>query len=203
MEQRFLALDEFRRNARLGRDAGAPVAMLGAGMRAVDQKTRRATFIFSDAGVDRMGDIIRAAGWRLAAYRRNPVALWAHDDKSLPIGRTVDVGVQQDRLVGVIEFAARDVSDFADRAFRMVCAGILSTVSVGFAPIRFALSESPTRRYGIDFLEQELLEISLVAVPANSRALIVGAALQDADQQAKAARRRRQLQLMRLQHGPE
>jgi hypothetical protein len=50
--------------------------------------------------------------------------------------------------------------------------GFLSATSVGFMPTKYAFVDDPERRWGIDFLEQELLEFSCVPVPANPEALI-------------------------------
>ena len=36
-------------------------------------------FVASDESVDRYGDIIRASGWQLDNFRKNPVLLFAHD----------------------------------------------------------------------------------------------------------------------------
>ena len=38
---------------------------------------------------DRMGDIVRAAGIDNKAYRKNPVVLFAHDHRNLPIGASL------------------------------------------------------------------------------------------------------------------
>jgi hypothetical protein len=54
--------------------------------------------------------------------------------------------------------------------------GFLSATSVGFSPLKYAFTDDPKRRFGIDFLEQELLEFSCVTVPANAEALIEGRA---------------------------
>ncbi len=47
-----------------------------------------------------------------------------------------------------------------------------TSTSVGFAPLKYAFTDDPQRRYGIDFLEQELLEFSIVTIPANPDALL-------------------------------
>jgi hypothetical protein len=52
--------------------------------------------------------------------------------------------------------------------------GFLKATSVGFQPLKYAFTDDPQRRFGIDFLEQELIEFSLVTVPANAEALIEG-----------------------------
>jgi hypothetical protein len=56
--------------------------------------------------------------------------------------------------------------------FKAIKGGFLSAVSVGFAPIKYAFSEEQGRSFGIDFLQQELLEFSVCPVPANPEALI-------------------------------
>jgi hypothetical protein len=45
----------------------------------------------------------------------------------------------------------------------------LNATSVGFVPLKYAFTDDPQRRYGVDFLEQELLEFSVCQpIPANS-----------------------------------
>src|SRR5262245_46497953 len=43
-------------------------------------------FVLSDATPDRMGDIINPDGWQIDAFKRNPIALFSHD-QNFPIGR--------------------------------------------------------------------------------------------------------------------
>jgi hypothetical protein len=42
-------------------------------------------FVLSDETVDRYGDVIVASGWQLANFKKNPIALFGHD-QSTPIG---------------------------------------------------------------------------------------------------------------------
>jgi phage head maturation protease len=62
----------------------------------------------------------------------------------------------------------------------MLKTGFLSATSVGFIPLKYNFVDDPQRRFGIDFLEQELLEFSIVTVPANAEALIEGRGLEPA-----------------------
>jgi hypothetical protein len=62
-------------------------------------------------------------------------------------------------------------------AYKMVEAGLLSAVSVGFMPLEFAWSTDKDRPYGMDFTKQELLEISLVPVPCNQNAIALAKSL--------------------------
>jgi len=138
----------------------------------------------------------------------------------LPIGRAYDVRVLDGRLKASVEFTAADmpvIGPFAEACYRMARTGFLSATSVGFRPVKWSYTEDPQRGAddwfpGIDFHEQELVELSVVTVPANPEALLDGqgegtaiASPQEEtneevtafrEQQAKArARRRRAFQL--------
>ena len=119
-----------------------------------------------------MGDTIDAAGWDISDFERNPVALWAQDSSQPPIGGARNVLVEGDRLLGDIEFAPPETYEFADTIYRLVLGKFLRAVSVGFMPTKHVFVENqPDRPWGIDFLEQSLLEISVCPVPANPNAL--------------------------------
>ena len=87
-----------------------------AEVRASGERSMR--FVISTEGVDRDNDTIRASGWKLAGYRQNPVVLWAHDHKQLPVARCTDVHVEGDRLVAVAEFPTRDLYKFGATVLR-------------------------------------------------------------------------------------
>ena len=139
----------------IGKDAGGPGAM---------------TFVISSEEVDRHGDVVSAAGWQLAAYRQNPVFLWAHDYTRPVIGRAAAVWPEPGLLLARMEFAP---TDFAAEVAALYRRGYQQGVSVGFKPLRYAERRQETTGafLGIRFLEQELLEVSAVPVPANRRAL--------------------------------
>ena len=123
-------------------------------------------FVMSDGSVDRMGDVIEPEGWRLDEFQRNPVALFNHDP-SFPIGRWRDVGVKKGQLTGRLELM-EPVSWRLKELHAAVDAGVLRAVSVGFHSDSFEpLGKSGGRR----FTEAELVECSLVSVPANPNAL--------------------------------
>lgn len=141
-----------------------------------DGESRTVTFVFSDATVDRMGDTIDPKGWDLSDFNKNAVALWCHDSSMPPIGRASNVRVERGKLLGDIEFMDAETSAFADSVFRMVKGGYLKAVSVGFIPTKYVFVEEADRPWGIDFIEQTLLEISVCSVPANPNALIAASA---------------------------
>jgi HK97 family phage prohead protease len=86
----------------------------------------------------------------------------------------VYLGVSGDRLIGDVKFADAGTYEFADQIFRLIKKGFITAGSVGFIPLDFTFSDD--RRGGIDFHEQELLEFSIVPIPANANALVQAAA---------------------------
>ena len=128
------------------------------------------TFVLSTDDVDRHGDVVSADGWRLEAYLQNPVLLWAHDYRHPAIGRAVSVWSEPHRLLAKMEFAP---SAFAQEVAALYASGFQWGVSVGFRPIRWEeRRDSRSGAFlGLRYLEQELLEVSAVPVPANRQAL--------------------------------
>lgn len=144
---------------------------LGGQREAIDETTRTATFVFSTDSPDRVGDIIDQATWRLDRYMANPQFLWAHRSRELPIGRTVDLKVAGNRLVGKVKFAGPEENPFADTCWEMVKGGFLSAVSVGFLPHRRESYQVEDKR-GMKFYDCELLECSLVPIGCNQDCLL-------------------------------
>lgn len=128
-------------------------------------------FILSNESVDRMGDVIEASGWRLSAFKKNPIALWAHDHRS-PIGVWEDIAVQDGVLAATLKMAAHGTSPFINTIRSLIEQRILRAVSVGFRALKAEPLEG-SKVGGIRFTEQELLEASVVSVPANSEALAI------------------------------
>src|SRR5262252_7477140 len=141
-------------------------------------------FIASTATVDRYHEIIEPAGWRLESYRRNPVFQNAHNygDILFTLGKALitEVRAVDDRqaLFQRIQFAT-EVNPVARIAYGLYKGGFLNAVSVGFIPLRW---EDGNRTNGTDgtngprrrYLEQELVEVSAVGIPANPDALALG-----------------------------
>lgn len=132
-----------------------------------------ATFILSNADVDRYGDSIDCKGWELANYKANPVVLFGHDasDVKNVVGRMVDIQNDGSNLIGTVEFTKDGDNPNADIVRKLVQSGFLKTVSVGFRPLEAKAANDPKRKGGWDFKKQELLEVSIVPVPALPSAL--------------------------------
>jgi HK97 family phage prohead protease len=145
----------------------------------LDDRTLR--FTISTSAIDRDMDTVDVKGWDLTNYAKNPVVLWAHRADELPVGKAIDVGTDGNRLFSAVRFLPVNqygsASDFAETIYRMAADGFLSATSVGFRPIKWDFSDDPERSAadyfpGIDFHQQELVELSIVSVPSNPDALL-------------------------------
>lgn len=137
----------------------------------------RATFVASTATSDRYGDVVDQASWKLDNYKSNPVIQVDHDYRAdATVGRATSAEVRDGALVIEVQWGkgarAQDVAE-------KVKDGLLSAVSVGFVPGRASRrNELPPEHpyyadgpYGMAYFDNELLEVSVVAVPANAEAL--------------------------------
>jgi HK97 family phage prohead protease len=129
-------------------------------------------FVLSDETPDRMNDVISADGWDWRDFSNNPIALFNHNS-NFPIGKWANLRVDKQKraLIGRLQLAPEGTSDRIDEIRRLVEAGILKAVSVGFRPIEARPREN--KDGGLLFVRQTLLESSLVAIPANPAALAV------------------------------
>lgn len=165
--------------ARTNPAVGVPELRAARKMEATENRSIR--FVASDESVDRYGDIIRAKGWDLTAFKKNPVLLFGHKSSALPIGKVTNVEVVKKELVADCEFMPEGMSAFADEVWRAVDGGFLNASSVGFLPTAVPNpiweDKDQTRLTGFEFIGQELLELSVVPVPANPQALAVARSL--------------------------
>ena len=172
MTLKLLSADTFRAAAKDGARPDGAVFRLSSSTepQAIDG-TRCVRFTFSDGSVDLAGDSINQDGWELDDFEKNSVALWSHASWDPPVGRALNVGVKAKRLSGDIEFATADDYPFADTIYRLVKNKFLKAVSVGFLPLDYEFAKDASRPYGLNFLRQKLLEISVCCVPCNPNAL--------------------------------
>jgi HK97 family phage prohead protease len=136
-------------------------------------------YVMSDETVDRVGDVIKADGWQIGNFLKNPIALFGHDHKFI-VGHWTDVKVQGKRLIGRLNLLPKGISERLDEIRAAVEAGVLRAVSVGF---NIDPDEAePRKNGGYFFKSTELLECSLVSVPANPNALQVAKSLDLSDE---------------------
>jgi len=134
---------------------------------------------------DRSGDRIKTIGWDTENFKNNPVLLLFHDSNDFPVGTVANVRRSRNTrekmaLMGDEQFLDEGINPKADIAFKMVEAGALPARSVGFIPkeggMRFPKDEKERialdlGKFGAMFTDVELLENSIVPIPANPAAL--------------------------------
>jgi len=126
------------------------------------------TFRASTAAVDRQNEVIDQQGWDLGAYKANPVILDSHRYGSIDdiLGKASRVEVMPEGLEIDVQFAPTAKGQMAQQ---LVEDGMLRTVSVGFR----SKGRRPGQRSGepMTHTAMELLEVSMVAIPANREAV--------------------------------
>lgn len=141
---------------------------------------KRTLFVASTAASDRMDDIVDQETWKLANYEGNPVVLVDHDYAADSVVGRGKVGV----VAGIgltLEVEKWSSKPRAQEVKADVDEGIINAVSVGFRPGRAVArrAHDPAHPYykadgyGYAYYDCELLEVSIVAIPANPEALAV------------------------------
>lgn len=116
--------------------------------------------VATDFTEDRDGDRIDVKGLDLKAFKENPIMLFGHNHHQLPIGTAKKIKIQDKSMTFEPEFS--DSHELARNVKALWKEGVLKAVSIGFIP---------KEREGNVFTKAELLEISVVNVPSNPKAL--------------------------------
>jgi len=132
-----------------------------------NEEDRKLKFIISTSSPDRDGDIIEASGWVLDNYKKNPVVLFAHNSSNPPVGKGISIEVDGDKLIAEAQFMGPEIdkTGFSETIYQMLKNGYLIEWE--------ELTDEKGNFKGYHFKKQELLEFSIVPVPANAEALIM------------------------------
>lgn len=126
--------------------------------------------LISNAAFDRDADRVFPLGAQVDSYLKNPVVQWGHgyDAPWQTVGRTTGLEITPDGIVASFELrpAAND-QDPQNIVKLLWEGGWIRTASIGFIP----KAAQPNQAGGSDFTQWELLEWSLVPIPANQDAL--------------------------------
>jgi HK97 family phage major capsid protein/HK97 family phage prohead protease len=98
-----------------------------------------------------------------------PMPALLFHDHSQPVGKVVDAKASKDGIKFKMVLPKAGLLPEIDRARKLVAAGIIRAVSVGFRAIKTAYNRETG---GIRFQESEWFELSLVSVPMNAEATI-------------------------------
>lgn len=129
-------------------------------------------FVVSTASADSSGDTINQSKWDLRRFASNPIVLFNHQHAQ-PVGRADGTHVEGGRLVSRVFLAAPGTSPTVDMLRALVEQKIIRAVSAGFVPTKTPTvkRDSAGNFTGLHFDGQELVEISLCAVPSNPQTL--------------------------------
>ena len=148
--------------------AGATIAL-----QAATDTAQGRTFQFTAAtsSPNRNGWRVEADGWDLAGYKANPTVLWTHMDEALPLGRTTDLRFERNLLRATVEFTPKGMLDFNDAVVELLRTRFLSGISVGILPLEWRYDELPNGDLVLVFEKVQLVELSIVNIPADAGAL--------------------------------
>ena len=136
-------------------------------VKALDKENGTFEFVASGVKEDRYGEKVMTKGWIFKHFKKNPVMLWGHDHKIPAIANVTKIWKDDKQVYAKATWAS---TKFAQEIRTLVEEGFLHAVSVGFRVLEHE-GEWPNYIY----TKQELLEISIVNVPAYAEALITEA----------------------------
>ena len=142
---------------------------------------RRMTFVASDETRDSYGTVLPVSEWNLERYNNNGIVGYAHNlygsydaDPDYVIGRG-RAYVKGAELLVDIEFEPEGTNEIADKVWRKLQFGSLNGVSVGFSAQGAHWGEGEEAEDGskptLYYTGLELLEVSVVTIPANPNAV--------------------------------
>jgi HK97 family phage prohead protease len=146
----------------------------------VEDGSRTIIATISTDAIDRHGEIVLPKGLKKKNYAGNPVVMVNHDYTSLPVGKSL--WVRSDGKKIIAKAYITDKTQLGRDAFALVQDGILNAASIGFDAVKSESGPPSTKEIqhhpewkgatGV-YRNWELLEWSLVAIPANQEALMM------------------------------
>lgn len=139
-------------------------------VKGIEEERRVLSGLATTPTVDRVQDVVEPMGMQ----QRGPVGLYLYHKHDLPVGqvkfgKATKQGIPfTAEIPDVVEEGT--VRDRVNEAWHSIKYGLLRAVSIGFVPIADAYEVM--KNGGIRYKEWEMLELSLVGVPANPEALI-------------------------------
>ncbi len=130
--------------------------------------------IFSNEFVGRDNHVVVNAGIDVDNFLVNRVMPWGHDDQDPPVARAtgITIGPPGGDCTVSFQFVPTDISPFAGMIRALVDGGWVRGLSMSWRPLKYKFSTDRDRPGGLDFLAVDVLEISIVPIPALPDALI-------------------------------
>jgi HK97 family phage prohead protease len=158
----------------------------GIAVRAMAEDKRSVDVVASSTAIDGYGEIV-AQDWDLTRYAANPVVLYGHNSYGLPIGHASNVRVEDGKLLASLNFVDARANPMAEMVWQGIVQGSLRAVSVGFRS-KSAQMQNVNGKDVFVLTGNELMEISVVPIPANPEAVAVAAKAFDDQVRALIAR---------------
>lgn len=139
-------------------------------VKSYDDEQRIIRGIATTPEADRVGDIVVSEGVQF----KNPAPLlWQHQHDK-PVGtvkfsKPTSRGVEFEATLPKIDEPGA-LKDRVDEAWQSVKAGLVTAVSIGFRSLDGAVERM--KDGGLKFMKTEVIELSLVTIPANASAVI-------------------------------
>ncbi len=141
----------------------------------VDEEEGTVTAIISTDAIDRDGEVMIPKGADIENFLKNPVVLWVHNSFGMPIGKAIWIKKGRKKVTAKVRFAK---TELAQEVFQMFKGGFLNAFSIGFIikkshkPTPAEIKKRPDLAEAWRIIDEwELLEFSVVPVPANQEAL--------------------------------
>jgi HK97 family phage prohead protease len=127
-----------------------------------------ATFVMSASSPDRMSDTIEPSAYK-SNLGKKLIALYQHDANN-PIGYWNNLRIEADKLIGDLKVASTNLGQMIKQ---LISDGVPMGASIGFRG-----TGEPNKIGGINFKTIELMECSVVSIPAHPRAMQVAKSFQ-------------------------
>ena len=163
------------------------------------EEGRKLTFVASDGTRDSAGTVLNVDRWYLQRFNKNSIIGYQHnvyggdltpENPDYVIGKG-HAYIDDKKLMVDVEFEPAEINPLAEKIYQKLLFGSLKAVSVGFVPVgKGAWGEGEESLSGSNptyyYAGQELLEVSVVNIPANPNALRKG--LEEQDEEIAALR---------------
>ena len=174
-------VEERERSVRLKRSAQSRTIRKVIPLKVADVEgnPNRSRFIAATNQLARDGHVLEPSGMEIDNFLRCGTILFDHDPK-IPIGAPVATALNSDGDLEIeIEWAPSGISGDADKIRGLVKAGVLRSGSVGFDVLDGEPLDPKKPRGGLHITKSELLEFSVVSVPADTGAVVTQRSAED------------------------
>lgn len=148
-------------------------SIAGSTLKDVNIEEKSIVHIISTETSDRYGDIVRVDGMDATNFSKNPVVLYGHASRAFPVGKNLWLKkiVLPNGTNGILAKTKFANIPEGETVFKLWQDGFLNAASIGFSPIEYEKILQDGEFVGYDFKKWELLEYSIVPIPANPDAL--------------------------------